>query len=155
MCDYPFFIPQVVLFANSSLFWFKVTNEHREFRNYLNYSYSMINQLIDISVRKKQHIYALFPSFCSRFLFEYNSFHLTIWYLSTTRRIRPAVPTPSHVPLSSTNCAERSRKNKEQKKPSYFIKHHDLSGICRMTLQPGFPIQIFHLSSGRRPYRFS
>ena len=76
-------------------------------------------------------------------------------YLSTTRRIRPAVPTPSHVPLSSTNCAERSRKNKEQKKPSYFIKHHDLSGICRMTLQPGFPIQIFHLSSGRRPYRFS
>ena len=57
----------------------------------------------------------LFPSFCSRFLFEYNSFHLTIWYLSTTRRIRPAVPTPSHVPLSSTNCAERSRKNKEQK----------------------------------------
>lgn len=94
----------------------------------------------------------LFPSFCSRFLFEYNSFHLTIWYLSTTRRIRPAVPTPSHVPLSSTNCAERSRKNKEQKKPSYFIKHHDLSGICRMTLQPGFPIQIFHLSSGRRHY---
>ena len=37
MCDYPFFIPQVVLFANSSLFWFKVTNEHREFRNYLNF----------------------------------------------------------------------------------------------------------------------
>lgn len=37
MCDYPFFIPQVVLFANSSLFWFKVTNEHREFRNYLCY----------------------------------------------------------------------------------------------------------------------
>ena len=35
MCDYPFFIPQVVLFANSSLFWFKVTNEHCEFRNYL------------------------------------------------------------------------------------------------------------------------
>lgn len=39
MCDYPFFIPQVVLFANSSLFWFKVTNEHREFRNYLFKSY--------------------------------------------------------------------------------------------------------------------
>ena len=37
MCDYPFFIPQVVLFANSSLFWFKVTNEHREFRNYQHY----------------------------------------------------------------------------------------------------------------------
>lgn len=91
----------------------------------------------------------LFPSFCSRFLFEYNSFHLTIWYLSTTRRIRPAVPTPSHVPLSSTNCAERSRKNKEQKKPSYFIKHHDLSGICRMTLQPGFPHS--DLSSFIRP----
>ena len=41
MCDYPFFIPQVVLFANSSLFWFKVTNEHREFRNYL-YVYKRI-----------------------------------------------------------------------------------------------------------------
>lgn len=40
MCDYPFFIPQVVLFANSSLFWFKVTNEHREFRNYLIYNLS-------------------------------------------------------------------------------------------------------------------
>lgn len=35
MSDYPFFIPEVVLFANSSLFWFKVANEHREFRNYL------------------------------------------------------------------------------------------------------------------------
>ena len=41
MCDYPFFIPQVVLFANSSLFWFKVTNEHREFRNYLIYLYNI------------------------------------------------------------------------------------------------------------------
>ena len=41
MCDYPFFIPQVVLFANSSLFWFKVTNEHREFRNYLQFSISL------------------------------------------------------------------------------------------------------------------
>ena len=39
MCDYPFFIPQVVLFANSSLFWFKVTNEHREFRNYLIFNF--------------------------------------------------------------------------------------------------------------------
>ena len=36
MSDYPFFIPEVVLCANSSLFWFKVANEHREFRNYLN-----------------------------------------------------------------------------------------------------------------------
>ena len=35
MSDYPFFIPQVVFFANSSLFWFKVANEHREFHNYL------------------------------------------------------------------------------------------------------------------------
>ena len=35
MSDYPFFIPEVVLCANSSLFWFKVANEHREFRNYL------------------------------------------------------------------------------------------------------------------------
>ena len=44
MCDYPFFIPQVVLFANSSLFWFKVTNEHREFRNYLTLIYSNLPQ---------------------------------------------------------------------------------------------------------------
>ena len=44
MCDYPFFIPQVVLFANSSLFWFKVTNEHREFRNYLFKSYLCKNR---------------------------------------------------------------------------------------------------------------
>lgn len=115
----------------------------------------MINQLIDVSVRKIQHIYAVSSFFLQPFLFEYNSFHLTVWYLSATRRIRPAVPTPSHVPLPSTNCAERCRKNKEQKKLPFFIKHHDLSGICRMTLQPGFPIQIFHLSSGRRPYRFS
>ena len=43
MCDYPFFIPQVVLFANSSLFWFKVTNEHREFRNYLSNIFFCIN----------------------------------------------------------------------------------------------------------------
>ena len=46
MCDYPFFIPQVVLFANSSLFWFKVTNEHREFRNYLFYFYQLPARLI-------------------------------------------------------------------------------------------------------------
>ena len=46
MCDYPFFIPQVVLFANSSLFWFKVTNEHREFRNYLsNYILSYLSEV--------------------------------------------------------------------------------------------------------------
>lgn len=35
MSDYPFFIPEFVLCANSSLFWFKVANEHREFCNYL------------------------------------------------------------------------------------------------------------------------
>ena len=51
MCDYPFFIPQVVLFANSSLFWFKVTNEHREFRNYLIYNYSVCLPPVD----KRQH----------------------------------------------------------------------------------------------------
>jgi hypothetical protein len=43
MSDYPFFIPQVVLFANSSLFWFKVANEHREFRNYLIFLYTQIS----------------------------------------------------------------------------------------------------------------
>lgn len=47
MCDYPFFIPQVVLFANSSLFWFKVTNEHREFRNYL-LLYGLIPQILAV-----------------------------------------------------------------------------------------------------------
>lgn len=52
MCDYPFFIPQVVLFANSSLFWFKVTNEHREFRNYL-----IIIILIVIKIINKIHIF--------------------------------------------------------------------------------------------------
>lgn len=49
MCDYPFFIPQVVLFANSSLFWFKVTNEHREFRNYL----TMIIRSEEVNVKEK------------------------------------------------------------------------------------------------------
>lgn len=49
MCDYPFFIPQVVLFANSSLFWFKVTNEHREFRNYLKFIQIImsVHQIVD------------------------------------------------------------------------------------------------------------
>ena len=46
MCDYPFFIPQVVLFANSSLFWFKVTNEHREFRNYLFNSFAITHSIV-------------------------------------------------------------------------------------------------------------
>ena len=35
MCGYPFFIPEFVLFTNSSLFWFKIANERSEFRNYL------------------------------------------------------------------------------------------------------------------------
>lgn len=52
MSDYPFFIPEVVLCANSSLFWFKVANEHREFRNYL-----IIPILIDFMkiVKKNSH----------------------------------------------------------------------------------------------------
>ena len=54
MCDYPFFIPQVVLFANSSLFWFKVTNEHREFRNYLN-SYNISNSKTNTNKKKKKY----------------------------------------------------------------------------------------------------
>lgn len=48
MCDYPFFIPQVVLFANSSLFWFKVTNEHREFRNYLFFRCFIVDHFLDL-----------------------------------------------------------------------------------------------------------
>ena len=51
MCDYPFFIPQVVLFANSSLFWFKVTNEHREFRNYLFLTFADSIFLIDLFIK--------------------------------------------------------------------------------------------------------
>ena len=35
MCGYPFFIPEFVLFTNSSLFWSKIANERSEFRNYL------------------------------------------------------------------------------------------------------------------------
>lgn len=35
MSSYPFFIPEFVLCTNSSLFWFKIANELREFRNYL------------------------------------------------------------------------------------------------------------------------
>ena len=53
MCDYPFFIPQVVLFANSSLFWFKVTNEHREFRNYL---ISVMRAAADSSLKVKAFV---------------------------------------------------------------------------------------------------
>lgn len=91
----------------------------------------------------------LFPSFCSRFLFEYNSFHLTIWYLSTTRRIRPAVPTPSHVPLSSTNCAERSRKKQRAKET--VLLHKTPRPLRHMPddLTAGFPHS--DLSSFIRP----
>ena len=35
MSGYPLFIPEFVLCTNSSLFWFKIANELREFRNYL------------------------------------------------------------------------------------------------------------------------
>lgn len=35
MSDYPLFIPEFMLYTKSSLLWFKITNEPREFRNYL------------------------------------------------------------------------------------------------------------------------
>ena len=35
MSGYPLFIPEFVLCTNSSLFWYKIANELREFRNYL------------------------------------------------------------------------------------------------------------------------
>ena len=38
MSSYPFFIPEFVLCANSSLFSFKIANEPSEFRNYLGYN---------------------------------------------------------------------------------------------------------------------
>ena len=66
MCDYPFFIPQVVLFANSSLFWFKVTNEHREFRNYLFISiayFHLLNNKKGTSLRKSQCLICGSPDF--------------------------------------------------------------------------------------------
>ena len=59
MCDYPFFIPQVVLFANSSLFWFKVTNEHREFRNYLISVFTAQNILYPDTLWKRYSIYTI------------------------------------------------------------------------------------------------
>lgn len=46
MSGYPFFIPEFVLCTNSSLFWFKIANELREFRNYL-----MINDVLICFVR--------------------------------------------------------------------------------------------------------
>ena len=57
MCDYPFFIPQVVLFANSSLFWFKVTNEHREFRNYLIFLKSYLTIRKKFRMSQKHFLY--------------------------------------------------------------------------------------------------
>lgn len=56
MSDYPFFIPQVVLFANSSLFWFKVANEHREFRNYLFCNIILYSDLTSFSTRKQNFL---------------------------------------------------------------------------------------------------
>ena len=35
MPDDPLFIPEFMLYAKSSLLWFKITTELREFRNYL------------------------------------------------------------------------------------------------------------------------
>ena len=35
MSDYPLFIPEFMLYTKSSLLWFKITTELREFRNYL------------------------------------------------------------------------------------------------------------------------
>ena len=48
MSGYPLFIPEFVLCTNSSLFWFKIENELREFRNYLIililfFAYQLIN----------------------------------------------------------------------------------------------------------------
>lgn len=37
MSDYPLFIPEFMLYTKSSLLWFKITTELREFRNYLNH----------------------------------------------------------------------------------------------------------------------
>ena len=71
MCDYPFFIPQVVLFANSSLFWFKVTNEHREFRNYLFVTVHSIHSNLYFSL-----LYNTL-SFFSRIILSYFNMHLS------------------------------------------------------------------------------
>ena len=42
MSSYPFFIPEFVLCANSSLFSFKIANEPSEFRNYLIYTFTLL-----------------------------------------------------------------------------------------------------------------
>ena len=47
MCDYPFFHSTSRALRESSLFWFKVTNEHREFRNYL-LLYGLIPQILAV-----------------------------------------------------------------------------------------------------------
>ena len=56
MSGYPFFIPEFVLCANSSLFCFKIANEHREFRNYLDDIYN-IKGLEDKTIDKETRIH--------------------------------------------------------------------------------------------------
>lgn len=91
----------------------------------------------------------LFPSFCSRFLFEYNSFHLTIWYLSTTRRIRPAVPTAfARSALIHQLCR---KKPKKQRAKETVLLHKTPRPLRHMPddLTAGFPHS--DLSSFIRP----
>ena len=50
MSSYPFFIPEFVLCANSSLFSFKIANEPSEFRNYLLYDFILQNKLFSVQI---------------------------------------------------------------------------------------------------------
>ena len=57
MSGYPLFIPEFVLCTNSSLFWFKIENELREFRNYLLSDYCSENShIISAYARDKRTI---------------------------------------------------------------------------------------------------
>ena len=57
MSGYPLFIPEFVLCTNSSLFWYKIANELREFRNYLFNIIPKKLKLLDFSIfsYKVQH----------------------------------------------------------------------------------------------------
>ena len=78
MCDYPFFIPQVVLFANSSLFWFKVTNEHREFRNYL---FSILKSPFCFPIEYYNFLNTTIATVSRDYLYYYNQSYTVVFSL--------------------------------------------------------------------------
>ena len=69
MSSYPFFIPEFVLCANSSLFSFKIANEPSEFRNYLSVFHIIQNlaPATAIAVPQKGQNFFVTASACSTF----------------------------------------------------------------------------------------